>query len=523
MKVPVIPLVIATTIVVIVVVLFNSMGSRERILGAPRLEKLVDLDGVETEITIAPDGARLVAVASGDLWLFDITRGSRQRLTETPDPESFPAFAPDGKRLTFTRHNDTFILSAESPADLRLFKENATSLSWSTTGQQAFVRGRTLWVTDVDGVHERALIEPDSNPEISVRSPRFSPDGAQVAFVKTTLELHGEVWIVDASGGAAQALVADRWAENPLDVGWIENGRKLVYLTNRSGANALWFVDLHSNVIAPLTTTLNFRPLDRIGMAVWLDRIFVPRHDIDSDIVGSDGTIVARTPDIEFAPASSKDGKLVAYTIQKDTRSEIWTTGIHGEFPTFRGLGTQPRFSVNGFELVYTNTDDLGQVDVRKLDMRDGSSSSVTDAAEIDFQPDWSPDGRTIAFASDKGGSMSLWAIPAGGGKRRSLNANGYFPRFLPDGRSVLYWRQEALWKVDSNGQNMHRIRDSVGAPAAAAWLKASPKTYRDPEIHDGKMIWPEFDVLPDGRILTAPIHTRETAVWAVNLTYVDK
>src|SRR4030095_782385 len=122
----------------------------------------------------------------------------------------------------------------------------------------------------------------------------------------------------------------------------------------------------------------------------------LPRYDLSSNISISDGTVVAQTQDLEFEPAASRDGTLVAYTVQRDTKSEIWTAGIHGEDAKFRTLGAQPRFSPNGFELVYTYTDLLGQADLRKIDLRDGSTSPVTDAAEIDFEPDWSPAGRTI-------------------------------------------------------------------------------------------------------------------------------
>ena len=523
MKIPWVPLGVATTLVIVVVFLFNSMGSGQKVFGQPMLERLADFEGTETEVSIAPDGMRLVAVASGDLWLFNVADGSRQRLTETTEKESFPAWTSDGQRVTFTRGTDTFAVSAANPTAPQLFKENATSLSWSATGRLTFVRNRTLWITDAGGTHERALVEPDANSEIAVRSPRFSPNSLQIAFVKSNLGLQGEVWVIDATSGAARALVADRWAENPLDVGWLGNGKQLVYLTNRSGSYALWVVDFDANVISPLTATLNSRILDGIGIAVWGDRIVVPRHDVDSDIVVSDGTVVAQTADIEFEPAASRDGTLVAYTIQKDTGHEIWTAGIHGEEPQFRVVGTEPRFSPNGFELVYTNTDVLGHMDLRKADIRDGSSSSVTDAGEIDFQPDWSPDGRSIAFSSNKGGTMALWTIPAVGGKRVGLSSGGYYPRFSADSRSLLFWDQGALWTIAVDRVNPRQVRQAVDGPTPSAWVNGGPKTSLDPEINGGKMIWPQFDVLPDGKLLTAPIDIRETALWTVNLTYVDR
>jgi Tol biopolymer transport system component len=525
MKIPWVPLVVAATLVAVVVFLFNSMDSGSRVFGQPRLEKLADLEGTETEVSIAPDGSRLIAVASGDLWLFNIAAGSSTRLTQTTDKESFPAWAPDGQRVTFTRGTDTFTLPASSPApqEPELFKENATSLSWSATGRLAFVRDRTLWVTDTAGNDERAFLEPDANPEISVRGPRFSPDSQQIAFIKTNLGLRGEVWTIDATKGAARALVADRPAENPLDVGWIEDGKKLAYLTNRSGAYGLWVVDFEANTISPLTGVLNGVPLERIGIAALPDRILLPRHMLDSNIVISDGSVVAQTPDIEMEPAASRDGALVAYTVQKENKFEIWTAGIHGENSKFRVLGTQPRFSANGFELIYTHTDILGQVDLRTVDIRDGSSSSVTDAFEVDFQPDWSPDGRTIAFASNQGGTTMMWTIPTVGGKRHSLNTGGYFPRFSADGRSIAYWSRQGLWTISVQGANPRRVRDGVADPTPSTWVNASPKTFLDSEINAGKRIWPTFDVLPDGKVVTAPIDIQETAIWSVNLTYVEK
>ena len=61
MKIPWVPLTVAATLVAIVVFLFNSMDSGPKVFGAPGLERLADLDGVETEVSVAPDGSRLYA------------------------------------------------------------------------------------------------------------------------------------------------------------------------------------------------------------------------------------------------------------------------------------------------------------------------------------------------------------------------------------------------------------------------------------------------------------------------------
>src|SRR5687768_13078881 len=124
MKIPWVPLGVASALVIVVVFLFNSMGSGHKVFGQPMLERLADFEGTETEVSIAPDGMRLVAVASGDLWLFNVADGSRRRLTETTEKESFPAWASDGQQVAFTRGTDTFAVSAANPAEPQLFKEN---------------------------------------------------------------------------------------------------------------------------------------------------------------------------------------------------------------------------------------------------------------------------------------------------------------------------------------------------------------------------------------------------------------
>jgi Tol biopolymer transport system component len=527
MRLPIVPFIVAATLLTAAVYFFNSSKSDRRVLDVPRVTRLADIDGTETEVAIAPDGNRYAVIADGDLWLLDMSKGSRERITRTVEPESFPAWAPDGKRITFTRGPDTFVFNTDTKSQ-ELFRAAAASLSWSPTSRTTFVRDGALWITNPGGLAEKEIVKADPSEDITIRNPRFSPDSLQIAFIKTQLSLRGEVWLVDVLNGSARVIVGDRATENPMDEGWI-NAQDLAYLTNRSGSYSVWHVDFVESTNLPLTQPLITAPLARIGMSVWNDRIALPRHFVDSNVVLSDGTSVAATDKIEFDPAISADGKLVAYTIAQENKTEIWTATIDGKNPTFRTLGREPRFSHNGYQIVYTYTDLNGNDDIWELDTRSGRTERVTDADEIDVAPDRSPDDRTIAFTSARGGPLSIWSVPAAGGKRLKLNDGGFAPRYSPDGKSISYWNRQALWTMDAEGRNAKQVYSPVPDPTITVWSRKGPAFFLNGEIRTAseslfrptdRSLWPRFDILPDGRLAIAPIDIRETGLWAVDLTY---
>jgi Tol biopolymer transport system component len=522
MRLPIIPLVVAVTLLALVWYLFNATRSSQRVLDVPRLTRLADIEGIETEVASTAEGDRLAVISSGELWLVNLSTGERKQLTRTAEAEAFPQWMPDEKRITFTRGNAIFAIDPATGAE-EMFRPNATSLSWSPRGQSAFVRDRALWIANTGDEGEKKLIEADSVTDIDIRAPRFSPDSTQIAFIKSQLGLRGEVWIADVSTAMAQPLVVDRPSENPLDTGWINNGHDLAYLTNRAGAYSIWYIDLAASTINPLTQPLMTVPLARTGMSVARDRIVLPRHFVDSNIVLSDGAAIANSDKLEFQPAVSLDGTVVAYTIANENKFEIWTAGIHGENAAFRALGREPRFSANGIELVYTYTDLNGNDDIWKLDIRNGSTERLTDADEIDIAPDWSPDGQSIAFSSSRGGAISLWTLPASGGKRLRINDGGYAPRYSPDGKSILFWKDQSMWVLDRQSNTLREAAKDIGEPVAGVWAKSrqgSPFFLKPP---GDAPAWPGFDVLADGRFVLAPIDIRETGLWAIDLMYKEK
>src|SRR5207249_4253684 len=138
--------------------LFNATRSGERTIDVPRITRIADIDGIETEVAITPDGNRYAVVASGDLWVLNIANGDRKQLTHTPEAESFPAWMPDGKRITFTRGANTFAINPDTGAE-ELFRSDATSLSWSTTSRTTFVRARALWIANPNDQREQKLVD----------------------------------------------------------------------------------------------------------------------------------------------------------------------------------------------------------------------------------------------------------------------------------------------------------------------------------------------------------------------------
>jgi len=178
MKIPVLPSLIAVALLGTVIYFVSSANAPARAhFGAPIVTRIGDIEGTETEVAIAPDGKQYAAIVSGKVWLLNIGDGSGKKLTSAPEPESFPSWTPDSRRLTFTRGNDTYALNVQNPdSPPIILKANATSLSWSPTGRIAFVRDRELWVANSNGLNEARIVHSDPNTDITIRSPRFSPD-----------------------------------------------------------------------------------------------------------------------------------------------------------------------------------------------------------------------------------------------------------------------------------------------------------------------------------------------------------
>jgi serine/threonine protein kinase len=195
-------------------------------------------------IAMAPDGKRAATGlldADGresDIWLFDLERNSRSRLTFDPASEGQPVWSPDGNRIVFgstkasDAHDHLYVIPANGTGqDEQLLSGDADEFptSWSNDGQTIlFVRyGKTpgaVWMLPVSGDRQaKSLMESTSFEQTW---PKFSPDGQFIAYA--SFESGKPEIYVRSFKTPGKWQISNGGGEYPL---WRADGKELYYLS----------------------------------------------------------------------------------------------------------------------------------------------------------------------------------------------------------------------------------------------------------------------------------------------------
>jgi TolB protein len=127
------------------------------------------------------------------------------------------------------------------------------------------------------------------------------------------------------------------------------------------------------------------------------------------------------------------------------------------------------------------------------VSVADGKLRQLTRDPETDTNPFYSPDGKQIAFVSDRDGRAEIWVMGADGAHPRrvtSIGVGGHFLRFTPDGRSIVFraetGAQIQIYSVSVDDGALTRMPDV----ASGAHMSFSPSRSFILDVKGHKALW---------------------------------
>lgn len=381
---------------------------------------------------------QIAFIHAGDLWTVPKSGGLAAHLTSAKGEETNPRFSPDGKTIAFTANyegsEDVYTIPAQGGAPQRLTFHGGADrlLNWFPDGQSLLFASKRESFTE--RVSRFFQMEKNGGPAIPLPIPYGewacpSPDGKQIAYTMTNTDpatssgtwkryrggLAPDIWIFNLENHSARNLT-----ENPANDSqplWAENG-KLYFTSDRDAAKRvnLWSYDFATETFSQLT---HFTDYD-------LHTPSLHKEEIAFEYAGQICVLDLKTSRHRAIP-------IQIISDERHTRTQTIPLGKQIRSATI---------SPSGKRVVLEARGRLFSVPSESGIPRAFATSETSPAACR--MPTWSPDGRLIAYFTDRTGEYELAVRPAdGSGNEEILTHLGpgwrYHPQWSPDSSKIVF------------------------------------------------------------------------------------
>jgi len=404
-------------------------------------------EGTWLSLDASPDGKTIVFELLGDIFTLPIEGGQAKLISGGMAFDSQPKFSPDGQWITFISDREG--------------SEN-------------------IWIMHADGTGVKQ-VSKDANNEFT--SPSWAPDGKYIFVSKAQFGIgSSEIWMYHVDGGSGVQITKSKPTptternKRPNAMGVVASpDEKYLYYAAKLGSLyynqqlPTWYIARRDrktgdedNLIHQIKSA--FRPvLSPDGRQV----LYVTRHETESGL---------RLRNLE-----SGEDRWVKYPVTRDDQESLFTRDV---FPGYA-------FLPGGKEIVY-NQDGK----IKRLDLATGAEKIIPFTAQVseelgpklDFpqtveqgpvkarlimDPVESPDGKKLAFSA----MTHLYTMDLPGGQPRRLipgSAHEFQPAWSPDGKSIVYvtWSSDGgqLWKIPAAGGTALPLSKSLAVYSNPAW-----------------------------------------------------
>jgi len=382
----------------------------------------------------------------GDIWVVNEDGSNPQRLTVHTSRDEHPRFSPDGKWIAFSSNRygnfDVFIMPSTGgePKQLTFNTTADTVVGWTRDSKRViFSSSRGVNYPGIPNLYEISI---DGGIEQPLPTDwgywgSYSPDGKKFAFNRHPMvwwrkhyrgSYAADLWVMDIATKKFIKLIDDEYKGNNFWPMYGNNG-EIFFVADRM-VNERSIKPGSAEVLKSINNI--WKVSDRGGKPVQ-----VTRH--------TDGNL--------FWPSISSDGKVIVY----EGNFGLW------KLDTASGRASEIKIDINSDEkennvelLTFNNEADSFDLspstrravisvrgEIFTIATERGDVSRVTESSgSRETNPQWSPDGKWIAFISDKSGRDEVWICDTEGKNLRKISDSDTEKgaiEWAPDSKSLLY------------------------------------------------------------------------------------
>jgi tricorn protease len=413
-------------------------------------------------------------VYAGDIWTVPITGGTATRLTSPAGAESFPKFSPDGKHIAYSANyhgnTDVYVIPSTGGLPVRLTQHSYDDrvIDWHPEGEKVlFASGRE---SSRERFSQFYLINRNGGMAEKLPVPygefgSFSSDGSQFAYTQKSRVFR--TWKRYRGGMAAELIlfnlndlssqyIVDSDANNEIPM-W--SGNKIYFLSDR-GANHranIWSYDVATKAMKQLTDFADFDvhfpsmgPKDIVfeagGKLFLLNLASEQTREVKVNVVTDQISLQPVIKDANKNISSawiSPDGKRVVIEARGDLFSVPAESGYVQNLTQTSGVAERyPAWSPDGKHIAYWS-DKSGEYELHIRDMATGKEEQLTSyGAGYRYRLYWSPNSKKLAFI-DKSMKIKIYEVD----KKRTIDVDQGLSLFEGNLRNFsVSWSSDSRW-----------------------------------------------------------------------------
>ncbi|HVG27188.1 MAG TPA: amidohydrolase family protein [Acidobacteriaceae bacterium] len=536
---------------VLVAASFAPVGwAQSKTSGTAGVHKVITVhEGTNMAVAVSPDRETILFDLQGMIYTMPMAGGQAKRITDPVVEASHPVFSPKGDLVAIQSYQGgTFHIWTMHPDGTGLrqvttghgddrepaFSPDGRTIAFAS--DRAFQGSYSIWTVDVaSGALKQLTSSHDDEYE-----PTFSPDGGSITYVDGFFVpgapgvggVQGRTLMsVDVASGATKRVAGDPKVAGRFESpSYSPDGTLAVVSLVGAGAlsgSAVMTVD-GKPVSTKYDDTFPFP-------AVWVSRsemLYTANgHILRADVTSGKVEEIPFTADIDawrpkytpkhfdfdettphmakgiFAPALSPDGKMVAFV----ALNQLQLLKVGDPKPralTHDAFYKQgPMWSPDGRQIAYVS-DKGGVENVYILDVATGADRPLAeDKAKAQIFPVWSPDAKRIAWQDQTG---ATWMTTVESGRSEVLAAATFFPgrpAFSPDGKTVLIATVKPYTRRFREGTSSILAVDV--ATKKTEWIAPAPFESVSTRTEDGPIYSPaghEIAFVMDDLLYTMPV-----------------